>query len=155
MRRDPAKAIAVLDAMLEFFDGGKRWTRGMLRDHHHQHRCLIGALRHIRQQQRIRGAGTEHYLRDAMIARADDLDPLTDLWVLGVGMACDGDLMRYNDVSADYAGVRALIVEARAIAQAELDAAAERRRTSTVIQSAHVTARSAGDLVLPDRDHRG
>ena len=28
MRRDPAKAIVVLDAMLEFFDGGRRWIRG-------------------------------------------------------------------------------------------------------------------------------
>ena len=31
-RRDPAKAIAVLDAMLKFFDGGRRWTRGELEE---------------------------------------------------------------------------------------------------------------------------
>ena len=28
MRRDPAKAILVLDTMLEFLDGGRRWTQG-------------------------------------------------------------------------------------------------------------------------------
>jgi hypothetical protein len=29
-RRDPQKAIQVLDTMLEFFDGGRRWRRGEL-----------------------------------------------------------------------------------------------------------------------------
>ena len=70
MRRDPAKAIVVLDAMLEFFDGGRRWIRGQLRDK--DGRCLVGALGYVRRQQRIRGAGTEHYLRRAMIDRAGD-----------------------------------------------------------------------------------
>jgi hypothetical protein len=44
------------------------------------------------------------------------------------------DLMNYNDDGDSYAEVRALIVEARAMAQAERDAAGDRRRTSTVIQ---------------------
>ena len=47
MRRDPAKAIAVLDAMLEFFDGGKRWMRGQLQDGQ-GNRCLVGALQYAR-----------------------------------------------------------------------------------------------------------
>jgi hypothetical protein len=62
MRRDPAKAIAVLDAMLQFFDGGRRWTIGQLRDTA-GNRCLIGALPHVRREQHIRGSGTEYYLR--------------------------------------------------------------------------------------------
>lgn len=68
MRRDPARAILVLDAMLEFFDGGRRWTRQLLNDGM-GNRCLIGALRHVRHQQRIRGAGTPDYLRTAIIER--------------------------------------------------------------------------------------
>jgi hypothetical protein len=35
----------VLDVMLEYFNGGKRWMRGELRDASGEHRCLIGALR--------------------------------------------------------------------------------------------------------------
>jgi hypothetical protein len=133
-RRDPAKAMQVLDAMLEFFDGGRRWTRGMLRDRYHQHRCLIGALRHVRRQQRISGAGTEHYLRHAMLARTGDLNPLTDLWVQTVAehlLMNDADLMHYNDASADYDEVRALILEARTIAQAELEGKRRRPRGVT------------------------
>ena len=43
MRRDPAKAILVLDAMLEFFDGGRRWMRGDVFDAGKEKACLIGA----------------------------------------------------------------------------------------------------------------
>jgi hypothetical protein len=146
MRRDPAKAVQVLDTMLEFFDGGRRWTRGTLCDQYGERRCLIGALRYVRQQQHIRGAGTEHYLRHAMISGvADDLDPLSDLWVFAIGMPGDGDLMRYNDVSADYDEVREVILEARSMALAELDAKRARRRcrSSKLIQSDIGTSRRA------------
>jgi hypothetical protein len=74
MRRDPAKAIAVLDGMLEFFDGGRRWMRGRLRDFHSQQRCLIGALRHVRRGLRNRESGTQYDLRRAVISRAGELD---------------------------------------------------------------------------------
>ncbi len=44
MRRNPAKAIAVLDAMLEFFDGGRRWMTGLLAGGLYPHQgCLIAA----------------------------------------------------------------------------------------------------------------
>jgi hypothetical protein len=122
--RDPEKAILILDAMLEFFDGGKRWTQDMLSDASGQHRCLIGALRHARQQQRIREDGTAFYLRVAWIA-PDLADKLMSLalpaWD-GLSDPDDGDLMIYNDVCDSYDEVRKLIVTARAIAQAELDA---------------------------------
>jgi hypothetical protein len=72
MRRDPAKAILVLDAMLEFFDGGRRWTQGALHDETGQNRCLIGALHYVRQQQRIRGAATEFYLRTALLSALNE-----------------------------------------------------------------------------------
>jgi hypothetical protein len=123
MRRDPAKAIAVLNAMLEFFDGGKRWTRQLLHDDR-GNRCLIGALRYVRQQQRIRGAGTEFYLRAAFLALLDD--PLDE------PEPGDCALMDHNDSAACYDEVRRWIVDARGIAQAELDA--KRERTSTMLQ---------------------
>jgi len=42
-----------------------------------QHRCLIGALYHVRQRQRIRGAGTENYVCAAAIETDNpELDPL-------------------------------------------------------------------------------
>jgi hypothetical protein len=43
-RRDPEKAVQALDAMLEFFDGGSRWTRGELVTGDGHARCLVGAL---------------------------------------------------------------------------------------------------------------
>ena len=46
-RRDPQKAIQVLDTMLEFFDSGRKWTGGTLCDQYGERRCLIGALRHV------------------------------------------------------------------------------------------------------------
>jgi hypothetical protein len=100
MRRDPAKAIVVLDAMLEFFDGGKRWTRGMLGDQYGQHRCLIGALNHIREQHQINDDGAEHYLR--LAARTHFL-------------------MDYNDACRTFTALYYTIIEARQQAQAELD----------------------------------
>ena len=134
-RRDPAKAITMLDAMLEYFDGGRRWTQCTLADASGQHRCLIGALRHVRHQQRIYGAGTEHYLRAALTLIPDSIEYPPDLrrimaqfrrsTVSGVH-----DLMRYNDECGSYEDLHMLITEARAEAQAELDAAGNRRRTT-------------------------
>jgi hypothetical protein len=48
--------------MLEFFDGGKRWTRWHICAS--GRRCLIGALYHIRERPAIEGDGTEDYLRE-------------------------------------------------------------------------------------------
>jgi hypothetical protein len=59
---NPAKALQVIDLMLEFFDGGKRWTRWHICAS--GRRCLIGALYHIREQPAIEGDGTEDYLRE-------------------------------------------------------------------------------------------
>jgi hypothetical protein len=147
MRRDPAKAIAVLDAMLEFFDGGRRWTQGELLDETSQNRCLIGALHYVRQQQHIRGAATEFYLRTALLStlnkdkrrHVDELIPNTLIEVALARLAGvpepsnpDYDLITYNDDLESYDHVRALIIEARALAQAEIDAA--RERTSRLLQ---------------------
>jgi hypothetical protein len=123
-RRDSAKAIAVLDAMLEFFDGGRRWIRGNpLRE---GQRCLISALLHV-----AGGDGSEyhdacHYLRSALASVRPDISKV-----------CDVDLIGYNDESQDYDEVRALIVHARALAQAELH---ETRATGFVPASCRLPA---------------
>lgn len=133
-RRNSAKAIAVLDAMLEFFDGGRRWTRGVLRDAAAERRCLIGTLRHVRRQQRIRGAGTDFYLHAALSIPNKPPDTLMELVMAQLCRSRepnDRDLMGYNDGSS-YDEVRALIVEARALAQAELDEARDQRRADAL-----------------------
>ena len=42
-----AKAVAMLDLLIEFFDDGDRWIKGKL-DDGAGNRCLVGALRDIR-----------------------------------------------------------------------------------------------------------
>jgi hypothetical protein len=56
--RDPAKALQVLDLLLEFFADGAHWLQGDFRDEN-GNRCLVGALRHLRRT-----------MRSAMTARA-------------------------------------------------------------------------------------
>jgi hypothetical protein len=161
MHRDPAKAILVLDAMLEFFDGGRRWTQGELLDESGQNRCLIGALHYVQQQQRIRGAATEFYLRTALLSalneekqpQIDELlpDPLIEFALARLSGSPepsnpDYDLMTYNDDLEGYDHVRALIIEARAIAQAELDKVAhERPLQSRPIRQSRAEGRVSGD----------
>ena len=145
-RRDPAKAVQTLNAMLEYFDGGRRWMRLRLRDASGQHRCLIGTLHHVRRQERIRGCGTEFYLRAALLSLHDDpLDPLIERVMARSSGELDSgydDLMSYNDDDLSYDHVRTLIVEARTLAQAELDAArdSERRDRRTPTTSANRVA---------------
>ena len=61
-RRDPAKAIHMLDLLAEFFDNGRRWLKG---DYHDDdgNRSLIGAMTHIRAVTNTQGDGTGYYLR--------------------------------------------------------------------------------------------
>jgi hypothetical protein len=151
-RRDPEKAVQALDAMLEFFDGGSRWTRGELVTGDGQARCLVGALRHVRNELRIRGEGTVHYLRDAAQPKYDDplylgisreyFSQLSILW--NMRERDDADLMGFNDGST-YDEVRELIAEARAMAQADLDAKRARRRTTKLAQPGRGVA--ARDMV--------
>lgn len=122
MRRDPAEAIAVLDGMLEFFDGGRRWTTGSLRDLSGR-RCLIGALSHLRATLDIRRDPAAYYLHCAA-------DPFAAVNDDSRQAASEVYLMLYNDECGDYASVHALIIKARALAQAELDAAVTSPRRS-------------------------
>ncbi len=97
MRRDPAKAVQVLDLMLEFFDGGAAWLQREFRDEH-DNRCLVDALRHVRRRHGITGDGAGHYLRAAMPRRVQ--------------------LAAYNDDCKQFIELHALIVLARRMAVA-------------------------------------
>ncbi len=101
MRRDPAKALAVLDLLTEFYgEFGHRWISGMFEDRYGG-RCLVSAVHHVRTEAGISGDETEHYLRRAIPADAADIDT-------------------FNDDCRSYDEIRAVIVAARDIAQAEL-----------------------------------
>jgi hypothetical protein len=102
-QRDPAKAIAVLDLLTEFFgEVGHRWISGMSEDRYGG-RCLVNAVHHVRTEAGISGDDTEHYLLRAIPADTADIDTFND------------DCRSYDEISA-------VIVAARAIAEAELDA---------------------------------
>ena len=76
---------------------------------------VFGALHHLRQQQRIAGPGTEHYLRGALLSTVfDPADPLISLALLvwhGQAVQGDRDLMTYNDASDRDDQVRALMIQ--------------------------------------------
>src|SRR5438105_12142247 len=60
-----AKAVDMLDLLIEFFDDGERWIKGKL-DDGAGNRCLVGALRDIRDGHHLHGAPTRLYLLKAM-----------------------------------------------------------------------------------------
>jgi hypothetical protein len=141
-RADPAKAILVLDAMLEFFDGGKRWARGDWVTYPARNRCLVGALKYVRFELGIRDDNTAELLESALpqhhryllyrlLNPHDDFQPSYDF-------QRQHRLMWLNDHCRRYQQVRAVIVRARKAAEAELDAGRERTRT---VKQRSVTAR--------------
>jgi RimJ/RimL family protein N-acetyltransferase len=108
MRRDPAKAVQVLDMMLEFFDGGRRWTRGRMEDDH-GNRCLVGALEYARSVSRARAEGTAELLYNLVPAhqrRSYGHASPRSLFLLRL-------LMYFNDTCKDYQDVHRVMVRAR------------------------------------------
>jgi hypothetical protein len=101
-RRDPEKSVLVLDRMLQLLDGGAHWTRGVYDDGEGNF-CLVGAMNQIRDDLRIRGAGTAYYL----------------LRAIGGGRLLS-DLEDYNDWHNSFAHVEAVILKARALAEREI-----------------------------------
>jgi hypothetical protein len=77
-RRDPAKAVQVLDLLLGFFgDHGEHWLRHQLGDGT-GNRCLVGALAYVRRHHGIKGDGAGHYLADAIPRRIATLIAFND-----------------------------------------------------------------------------
>lgn len=144
-RRDPAKAIAVLDAMLKFFDGGRRWTRGDMEDKE-GNRCLVGALHKACRTVRCSPIGAASLL-------CNQLSPYQRLRFgpnLALSFCADGLLMHFNDTRMDYGEVRWLIERARKVAQAEVDH--ERSLQSRSIRQPRVEGRVSGDPRHPMHD---
>jgi hypothetical protein len=103
MRRDPAKAMQMLDLLAGFFDNGRRWTKYEFHDGA-GNRCLLGAMRYLRVKMNISGDGTAYYLSAAQ-----------PQWRMK-GIA------DFNDSRESYGQIRELIDRARAMATAELAA---------------------------------
>src|SRR6202521_1243867 len=62
---DIAKAVQLLDLMLEFFADDGHWTRGCYDDGNGGH-CLVGALLHLSRKHRLPTAQAIALLQDAM-----------------------------------------------------------------------------------------
>jgi hypothetical protein len=60
-----AKAVQLLDLMLEFFADDDHWTRGRYDDGNGGH-CLVGALLHLSRKHRLPTAPAIALLQDAM-----------------------------------------------------------------------------------------
>jgi hypothetical protein len=60
-----AKAVQLLDLMLEFFGDDLHWTRGSYDDGNGGH-CLVGALLHLSRKHRLPAAPAIALLQDAM-----------------------------------------------------------------------------------------
>jgi hypothetical protein len=102
---ETAKAVQLLDLMLEFFADDGRWTRGSYDDDNGGH-CLVGALLHLGRAHRLPTAPAIALLQDAM--------PRPGL-----------PLVYFNDTRCGSAAeLRALILKARRLARD--DAARER-----------------------------
>ena len=60
-KRNPEKAVQMLDMLLEFFgEDGQRWIRGAL-DDPHGNRCLVGAMAHLRKFMNLKGDTAGEY----------------------------------------------------------------------------------------------
>ena len=136
MRRDPAKAILVFDAMLQFFDGGRRWMRGDVYDTRKEKACLVGAAvlcaAEPRSEYQITVGEPDHnayhylytaFTKTSAFKRYDNLD---------TGL----DLETYNDNSRSFARIEKLILAARELAQAEIDEARDHCITAPLHQRA-------------------
>jgi hypothetical protein len=127
-RRDPAKAIPLLDLLERFFDGGRRWIKGDYRDDY-GNACLVGALDYFADHM-----GTAH---------------MSALWYLGAALPPNHSPRRrrnivvyndsrrfveaigkYNDSRRSFAAIGKLIARARALAQPELAERALPRSTA-------------------------
>jgi hypothetical protein len=100
-----AKAVDVLDLLIEFFDDGDRWIKGKL-DDGAGNRCLVGALRDIRDGYNLHGAPTRVYLLKAM-----QRSPKTG-WT---------GLISFNDRCKDFGELREVILQARRLAVADIE----------------------------------
>jgi hypothetical protein len=107
-----AKAVQLLDLMLEIFADDGRWTRGCYDDGNGGH-CLVGALLHLSRKHRLPAAPAIALLQDAM--------PRPGL-----------PLVHFNDTRCgSVAELRSVILKARGLARDD----AERQRAAAVVKA--------------------
>ena len=95
-----AAAIAMIDALLAYFDGGNKWLAGDFHDAHGR-RCLLSAMAHIRQRDKTAGDPTSRYIRRA---------------VRGMPQASEQTIGGINDSCLDYPELADILRRARAFA---------------------------------------
>jgi hypothetical protein len=109
---DTAKAVQLLDRMLEFFADDGHWTRGSYDDGKGGH-CLVGALLHLGRKHRLPTAPSIALLQDAM--------PRPGL-----------PLVHFNDRRCGSAAeLRSVILKARRLAHDD----AERERAAAAVKA--------------------
>src|SRR6516164_10205692 len=107
-----AKAVQLLDLMLEFFADDGRWTRGCYDDGNGGH-CLVGALLHLSRKHRLPAAPAIALLQDAM--------PRPGL-----------PLVHFNDTRCgSVAELRSIILKARSLAHDDV----EQERAATAVKT--------------------
>jgi len=107
-----AKAVQLLDLMLEFFAHDGHWTRGSYDDGNGRH-CLVGALLHLSRKHCLPTAPAIALLQDAM--------PRPGL-----------PLVHFNDTRCgSVAELRSVIVKARRLARDD----AERERATAAVKT--------------------
>ena len=124
-----AKAVQLLDLMLEFFADDGHWTRGCYDDGNGGH-CLVGALLHLSRKHSLPTAPAIALLQDAM--------PRPGL-----------PLVYFNDTRCgSLAELRSVILKARLLAydNAERERAAAAVRTWLLAQVAKKRAAAAADI---------
>jgi hypothetical protein len=102
-----AKAVYVIDRMLEMFDGGKYWVCGMWNRRHpdgNKQRCLLSALRSIRRTEGVSGDRAGHYLANAMHEK----------------YGCRWSIVVFNDTSHDFATIEGTLQRARELAAQDI-----------------------------------
>jgi hypothetical protein len=124
-----AKAVQLLDLMLEFFADDGHWTRGCYDDGSGGH-CLVGALLNLGRQHRLPTASAIALLQDAM--------PRPGL-----------PLVHFNDTRCgSVAELRSVILKARRLAHdhAERDRVAAAVKTWLLAQLAKKRSTPASDI---------
>jgi hypothetical protein len=133
--RDPAEAVEVLDLLLKFFGDGERWVKGRLSDRR-GNRCLIGALDFVTSHHGMKGDAAERYLEDEIALAVACNDTVGDCarFRASLRQALSGGRYRisetvlrrdslsdFNDRCKDFSELRALILQARAVAMNDAD----------------------------------
>ena len=125
-----AKAVRLLDLILEFFAHDGHWTRGSYDDGNGRH-CLVGALLHLSRKHRLPTGAAIALLQDAM--------PRPGL-----------PLVHFNDTRCgSVAELRSVIVKARRLARddAEREMANAALKTWLLAQIEQQRAVPASDIV--------